>query len=757
MPSFRSVAAVLAVSTLGCSSPSTSPEPAPLGGRTGGPRPIEPGVAVTPRLPPTAAAELDHLTQAIKATAKVDTEGLLARYPLALAPSLGYDARAAINLPLIRRSALALTQPELDLLARDGLVISDAKRYPGFVYGYEAIYGQDLPVFISADSILHALHRSYDDILKAVEEVSLLRELNILIVAMRQRLSAGAAAAMGAEAERDADLYLAVAASLLQESTVLAPVRGASAGEIAALVREARVAGRPQDVQLFGVAMNIDFSQFAPRGHYQDTKELERYFKTMIWLGRTELPILYLDRETFTLKFSRRALAGAATLYALLDAEGRARWARIDQAIRAFAGEPDSMGPAQLGDLLAELGVTDPAALAEIDDAQIAQALVARRFGAQRIASQIVVAPPHTGTLPLTASFLLVGQRYVLDAHVFSNVVYDRVNLAGSPKRMMPNPLDVAFAALGNGQAARLLSPELERFGYAPQLAAMRTLADAHGDGYWNANLYNLWVTALRALSPRPTELTAAGRGGLPAIAATEAWGRRVLNTQLASWAELRRDTILYAKPSYTAGVACEFPDAYVDPYPEFFARVGMFARAGADAIERLDLGGAPELATPLRDYFQRLATVAGILREMAEHQRTGMPHARAHLDFINRAVKIQEICGADGASGWYTDLFFHPGKATEFAPTIADVHTQPTDENGKEVGRVLHVATGWPRLMVMTVDTCQGPRAYVGLVSAYHEKVTEQLRRLDDRQWAHEIRSASGPDVPWMKSLVVR
>jgi hypothetical protein len=34
-------------------------------------------------------------------------------------------------------------------------------------------------------------------------------------------------------------------------------------------------------------------------------------------------------------------------------------------------------------------------------------------------------------------------------------------------------------------------------------------------------------------------------------------------------------------------------------------------------------------------------------------------------------------------------------------------------------VGRVLHVGTGEPRVMVATVDTCSGPRAYVGVVSA--------------------------------------
>src|SRR5690606_40805394 len=52
---------------------------------------------------------------------------------------------------------------------------------------------------------------------------------------------------------------------------------------------------------------------------------------------------------------------------------------------------------------------------------------------------------------------------------------------------------------------------------------------------------------------------------GMPEITGTEAWNRRILNTQLASWAELRDDTLLYAKQSYTGVPGCEYPDAYVE------------------------------------------------------------------------------------------------------------------------------------------------------------------------------------------------
>ncbi|MBN9160178.1 MAG: DUF3160 domain-containing protein, partial [Myxococcales bacterium] len=66
-------------------------------------------------------------------------------------------------------------------------------------------------------------------------------------------------------------------------------------------------------------------------------------------------------------------------------------------------------------------------------------------------------------------------------------------------------------------------------------------------------------------------------------------------------------------------------------------------------------------------------------------------------------------------------------------------------------------VGTGHPRTMVVTIETCEGPRAYVGVVSSYFEKVTEKFQRLTDNEWAAEIRNATPADVPWMTPLVER
>lgn len=718
------------------------------------------GEVITPTPEPQREVERQRLLSLIADDADLSADELLARYAPTFG-ALGFDPLQAENLDLIQGGPLALTEGELAILGREGFVIRGESWFPTFAYGYETLYMADLPLYVSADSLLYALHRSYDDILKSLELSALIPDLEEMLGQMRTELAAGAADDFGAGAKADVDMYLSVALSLLV-GEVAAPTAGGDAEEIAALYEGAVAHEGMQMITLFGVARRVDFSQFEPRGHYNDDdlEILQRYFRAMIWLGRVDLRLIE-TLEDHSQVFHRRQLEAALAIRAVMNRDAVARWGNLDRAIEAFVGESDNMVLSELDALMADLGAQGPetyaATLAGVDDAAAAQAILSGGYGAQRISSHIMINGTGEGTMPLSSTFLLLGQRYVLDSHVFSNVVYDRAN-NGAPWRMMPNPLDVAFAALANDQAAQLLEPALRAYEYAPDLSAMRVLADAHPPEFWQANLYNLWLGALRALSPSD-ELADPAAVGLPAVATTEAWGRRLLNTQLASWAELRHDTILYVKQSYTSGAECEFPDAYVDPYPEFYGALQEIALRGQAVVERLDFGRNASVATSVTGYLTTLHEVSGILREMAERQRRGEPFSEAQMAFINQAVHIQMGCGgAEGVDGWYAQLFFNNESAIEFDPTTADVHTQPTDEGGVPVGRVLHVSTGGARLMVVTVDTCEGPRAYAGLASSYFERVTDNFERMDDDQWAIEIGWGWIPeDVPWMTGLIAR
>src|SRR6266478_1449579 len=106
---------------------------------------------------------------------------------------------------------------------------------------------------------------------------------------------------------------------------------------------------------------------------------------------------------------------------------------------------------------------------------------------------------------------------------------------------------------------------------------------------------------------------------------------------------------------------------------------------------------------------------------------------------------------------GWYAELYYEQKSALWHEPVIADVHTQPTDENGNMVGRVLHVSTGAPRMMTVRIQHDRGANAqtYRGFVSSYGELVTEKFQRLTDEEWREKIRTHMQGTPAWLASIV--
>jgi hypothetical protein len=158
-------------------------------------------------------------------------------------------------------------------------------------------------------------------------------------------------------------------------------------------------------------------SQFEPRGHYVDSPVLGQYFRAMMWLGRIEFRLIETQSDG-SQAFYRRQADAMLLLSDLLGADGLAIWSRIEGVIRKFVGDADNMTPEQVPLLMNALGITSLADGARIDDATMAQAIVTGGYGAQRIASQLMI-NYGVPTLPLNRSFLIFGQRYVVDSHVF--------------------------------------------------------------------------------------------------------------------------------------------------------------------------------------------------------------------------------------------------------------------------------------------------------------------------------------------------
>jgi hypothetical protein len=102
----------------------------------------------------------------------------------------------------------------------------------------------------------------------------------------------------------------------------------------------------------------------------------------------------------------------------------------------------------------AALGAKNFADLLRASDSDLAARIAQSSFGTQRISSHIVWITGN-GERPSETdrAFALLGQRYTVESEVLGQVIYDRI-----PRyRLMPNPLDAAFAVFGSYSSAKLL------------------------------------------------------------------------------------------------------------------------------------------------------------------------------------------------------------------------------------------------------------------------------------------------------------
>ena len=191
-------------------------------------------------------------------------------------------------------SAASLNTNELNVFLTNGFVVSERLGSPSFGEIYYRLFRNDLPAFITSDSILYAWHRSYQAVLEELEEIELSTLLSGMISNMSRQLPQ-AWQQYGAgplrESIRDADYFLTVANSLWSGGMVPSALGDQEINQLVANTLTAVNGLTLTDIQIFGQSRVIDFSPFKVRGHYDASDRLRHYFQTMMWCGRTDLRV----------------------------------------------------------------------------------------------------------------------------------------------------------------------------------------------------------------------------------------------------------------------------------------------------------------------------------------------------------------------------------------------------------------------------------------------------------------------------------
>jgi hypothetical protein len=667
-------------------------------------------------------------------------------------------------------SVYNLTSKEQELLANNHFMVSQRLKNWDWASAFIGIYSNDLPLFISTDFILHTLHKSYDVILQTLEWQFLEPNLMDLLKAMYDSYPALYAKYGNdnrfSDALADVDLYISIARSLLLNSDYLPQKHSPDKfNEIMQAVYNEQMT----EITLFTETRlrKTDFSQFKPRGHYnkiiytnEGERTLENYFRAMMWLGRIDF-LLTAPPENpwepdWTVDELRRMQLGAILLNELLYSCGESELLdKHEQIITFLVGPDDNMTPGELKGLTGQV-LGSPADLFDsLAFDEFTENLNASDDYGQKIMSNFFYVDPFSsdpGKLPV--SFKLLGQKFLIDSYIFSEVVYDRIIFNGEKiYRGLPDPLDV-MAVLGNEDAMALLYGEMEQYKYAYKISSLKYLVDTYDEEFWQQSLYNTWLSSIRELNP------VSSSGALPYFMKTTAWHHEKLNTQLTSWAQLRHDNILYGKQSYTGGTGCSYPYTYIEPYPEFYQRLQNFSGNAADFFREAFNGFDFQSKTGIINYYTRYAEIMGIFKEIADKELSGIPINDADISFLKTMIN-EYMASGPSISGWFNDLFFEPWNALNLDYTVADVHTQPTDEWGYVVGHVLHVGNGYINNGIFLASNPSNPDqliAFAGPVSSFHSEVTNDFYRYTDQEWEEKFIWGSGvpPSRPdWISEYI--
>jgi len=604
---------------------------------------------------------------------------------------------------------------------------------------YEQNDYKNVPSFITTDSVLQVYHIFYDFTLRSMESGKLYDVLGTMTDSMVKESKTVAGRMTDAKWKKAAvmnEVYFAVPASVLGRKVQLS-----SAERNSILAKELGLINKAEGRVMSALfPWKPDYSQFIPRGHYTRSDRLKKFFKAMMWYGYMPFPADAPDVSTDTGHIGggpawpqiRQAVLLTKMLFdAKIDGKPAIEtWERIYQPTVFYVGACDDLTPYQFREIMDKV-YGKSASYADLQDEAKLKKVYAemKRLPRPRIDVDL-------DGMPKGVALKFMGQRYIPDSEMFQRLV-------APPMRVFPLGLDV-MAVLGSERAVDILDNVMKEprlwEEYVPERNKLRKEFDAVPGTTWRSNLYWGWMWSLDSLLDRFGD-------GYPSFMRNQAWEDKSLNTSLASWAELRHDTILYAKQS---GAECGGgdeepppPKGYVEPNVEFYERLLWLTKASRAGLKARGL-----ITAEMSDKFGQFEDLLTLLRNISVKELTNKKITEeeyyrlkvygGQLELLTLSV-IQ-----DGATGWH-DI---TSEADKDMAQIADVHTWTNQCLEEGVGHANEI------YVVVPIEG----KLYLtrGAIFSYYEFAHPLSKRLTDEEWQKMLKTGGAPPAPaWIKSFM--
>jgi Protein of unknown function (DUF3160). len=599
-------------------------------------------------------------------------------------------------------------------------------------YTYELNSYNNIPSFITSDSILHSFHMFYDYTLRTLES----EHLAALLKDMTSRMYQDSVRLYGDVKDKKLKVaagkniaYFAVAMNLLApDKDIVLPK------EIQTMVKKElekvnAAEGRgPSDIFNF----DLDYTQFKPRGHYTRSDKLQRYFKAFMWYGTVPFPFEINEAPAYD-SIRQAAMMAISTIN---DPEAYKDYKELYDITSFMVGHTDDLNIYDYEKLLKE-AMGDDIRVERLSDTSILDSITAE---AKKLPPPMI--QQNLLNIPGGIQFRFMGQRYIPDSRILQE-------LTDFKYRPFPKGLDV-MGILGSNKARDLLfnhCNEDEKWDkYAENYDKINAEFNSLSDEEWRDNIYSGWLWSLKALFEKSDSS--------PSFMKKESWNSKQLITGLSSWAELRHDTILYGKPSGAErgdGYSGYTPTGYVEPVPEFYNRLLWVNDTLKAYVKYIGNSGENNRIQRLSEGLNQMGNTLKSLRDISIKELEGKELTQDEWYFIYNYGAILEALASstiEGEGDLPVRWFEITSETDRNMACVADVHTSYNECLEEGVGQANEIYVAVPIMGKIYLTR--------GSTFAYYEFTWPINDRLTDEKWQELLKNGQAPAMPdWEKALI--
>lgn len=607
-------------------------------------------------------------------------------------------------------SYLSLNDEAKQNLSKYGFTVQNSEWVNSeFFFLYNANEFNKYSNFITVDSVLHLVHKTFESTMKRSEEKIYLPILENIINSGLSQAKVQYNLDPNSDYNKICYLYFLVAAKLLNFNIDV------PSNLVAYLNQEMDLIEKGNQI-IPSVVLNLDtpdkdnvvkldYSQFTVRGYYTENENLKRYFRGYMWLS---LPTINLKSER-GIELSQKLIKIITSNQQTLN-----DYKKLSFFVGFFTNIAANVSLNELNGINYNSG--------------------------DNLNSSIEKLLKNKDN-PLVADDNYLVFSYLPRASLFDNYIFEN-SKKEELKKIFPSTIEIP--AVFGSEEAKNIAKKIG-FGeiynneeYLTSLGLLKNAILGKED-----NFYSKWMIMLSPLLNYPDKKYI--------FSSTRAWLRKELVTYLASWTELRHSMALY---SYTSGAGgggeppARDDRGLIEPYPEVYKQISLTIDYLFNYFQKNNL-----LDTEASKNLKSLQLLLQRITEIAQKEIDQQTLSASDYDFIRSY-------GDEYEKLWLNTFLEEQIKNSGGVVDLAERNPAALimDVYANKDGEILHTGNGFPQHIAVIFELDGELRIAVGEVYSNYE-FRQQNKRLTDDEWRKMLRSTAKDDnyvnfqiTPWQK-----